>query len=418
MTLGYAAVFSGTCPPPATGAFTGCYYNNTTLSGNPVIVRTDPHVDFYWGNGSPDRSLPPLNFSARWQGNFTFSQGNYSFPVVASDGIRLYVDGNLVIDRWRDQPPSMYTGSQTLSQGNHLIVVEYYEHTGGATAQVSWQNGAPAPQTPVISLFTVAPSSSTPGQPVTLSFSVLGAATVSIDNGVGNVTNLSTATVSPGQTTTYRLTASNSVGTSTAAVTVTVAALDQPPSSPTLVSATASSATEVDLVWTASTDNVDVAGYQIFRNGSIISSVSGPTLKFADTTVNAKSTYVYTVEAFTAGGNCSPASNGIQVTTPANPFTAPQKPSCSVTKQDGNLSFTIFCNAPSGSNSTVDFKSDGNQTSFPYGIDGLGCIAYVNGGPVPFTVPLPNPLNLPSMSATFLCASPNGTPEQSTIVWP
>ena len=74
--------FGGTssvpCPAPATGAFTGCYYDNMALSGNPVFVRTDNQINFYWGNGSPDASLQPRNFSARWQGNFMFSQGNYT----------------------------------------------------------------------------------------------------------------------------------------------------------------------------------------------------------------------------------------------------------------------------------------------------------------------------------------------------
>src|ERR1039458_5301265 len=67
-----AASSSITCPAPATGAFTGCYYDNMTLSGDPVFVRTDSQINFDWGNHSPDASLQPLNFSARWQGNFIF----------------------------------------------------------------------------------------------------------------------------------------------------------------------------------------------------------------------------------------------------------------------------------------------------------------------------------------------------------
>jgi chitodextrinase len=309
----------GSCPAPATAAFTGCYYNNMTLSGNPVFVRTDPKIDFYWGNSSPDSSLPPFNFSIRWQGNFTFNQGNYLFTVITSDGMRLYVDGNVVIDRWRDQAPFVYQGSQTLSQGSHLVVVEYYEHTAGATAQVSWMNTSPGPQMPVISSFTASPVSTTPGRPVTLSWSVSGAAAVSIDNGVGNVTNFSATSVSPTQTTTYKLTASNSVGASTATVTVVVSSSPpnpQPPTTPTLVSATASSPSRVDLVWTASTDNLGVTGYQVLRNGSAVGVVAGTTLAYADTTVSASSTYVYAVKAFDTAGNYSAASNSLSVTTP------------------------------------------------------------------------------------------------------
>ena len=113
-----------TCPAPATAAFTGCYYSNTTLSGSPVLVRTDAAINFYWGNNSPHPSLPRLNFSVRWQGYFTLSQGNYTFTALTSDGMRLYVDGNLIIDRWRDQAPFIYKASRTLNQGSHLITVE------------------------------------------------------------------------------------------------------------------------------------------------------------------------------------------------------------------------------------------------------------------------------------------------------
>jgi chitodextrinase len=313
-----------TCPAPATGAFTGCYYNNMTLSGDPVFVRTDSQLNFYWGNGSPDPSLQPRDFSARWQGNFTFSQGNYTFTAVTSDGMRLYVDGNLILNQWRDQSPNAYTAAQTLSQVSHLIFVEYYEHLGGATAQVFWQNASPVnSQAPVISSFTSTPATTAPGNPVTLAWNVSGATSISIDNGVGNVTNLSSITVFPSQTTAYTLTASNSSAPSTAMTTVTVSsgADTQPPTVPTLLSATAASATEVDLAWTAATDNVGVAGYQITRNGSVIGSLPATLLRWSDTTVSAGATYLYTVKAFDSAGNYSAPSNGIQVTTPAG--TAP-----------------------------------------------------------------------------------------------
>ena len=127
------------CASPATNAFTGCFYNNTTLSGNPSLMRTDKVVDFNWGTDSPAPSVTPLNFSARWQGYFTFQQGEYTFKTIASDGLRLYVDGELILDRWRDQPGYMYNIRRTISQGSHLITVEYYERTGLPIVSVLWQ---------------------------------------------------------------------------------------------------------------------------------------------------------------------------------------------------------------------------------------------------------------------------------------
>ena len=322
VTIPTTPALPGACPGPATNAFTGCYYNNMTLSGDPVFVRTDSQINFDWGSQSPDRSLQPLNFSARWQGNFTFNQGNYKFSVITSDGMRIYIDGNVILDAWRDQPPNFYTANQTMSQGNHLIVVEYYERQGGAAAQISWQNTSPVNTlAPVISSFTSTPASVAPGSPVTLAWSVSGATSVSIDHGVGDVTNRSSIAVSPAQTTTYTLTASNNSGSSTAvaAVTVTAGSDVQPPTVPTLVSATATTATEADLAWTASSDNVGVAGYQIIRNGAVVKSVPATALAWADTTVSASATYVYSVKAYDGAGNYSNASNSMQVTIPAAP---------------------------------------------------------------------------------------------------
>jgi hypothetical protein len=130
---------SGSCPAPATGAFTGCYYNNLTMSGTPSLVRVDNHINFDWGTGSPASSVPPGNFSARWKGNFQLPAGNYSFVTTGSDGVRLYVDGNLVLDRWRDQAATTYTSVQSLSGGTHLITVEYYESTGWPSVHLTWQ---------------------------------------------------------------------------------------------------------------------------------------------------------------------------------------------------------------------------------------------------------------------------------------
>lgn len=319
-----SAPVSNSCPGAAANAFTGCYYNNTTLTGNPALVRTDNAINFDWQNGTPDTSISPFNFSVRWQGSFSFNQGTYTFTALTSDGMRIYIDGNIVLDRWRDQPPYIYTIQQTLGQGSHLVVVEHYERTGGATAHLTWQNNSTSgPQTPTISSFTAAPSTITAGQAATLSWSVAGASNITIDNGIGDVSNTISKSISPSQTTTYKLVATNSAGTVTASVTVTVNATQDtlPPTTPNIVSAVAKTSNEVDITWSPSVDNVGVAGYQVIRNGTVLTSVAGTVTSFADMNVSANASYTYAIKAYDAVGNQSNASNVVQVTTPAGSVT-------------------------------------------------------------------------------------------------
>jgi hypothetical protein len=215
---------------------------------------------------------------------------------------------------------------------------------------------------PIISAFTATPTTTTPGFPVTLAWTVMGATSIRIDNGVGDVTNRSSISVFPAQTTTYTLTAWNSSGSNTAIVTVTVSSGGggtQPPTTPTLTSATAASGTEVDLAWTASTDNVGVTGYQIVRNGSPIASIASSMLTYADTTVSPATTYTYTVNAYDAAGNHSAPSNSLQVTTPS-------APAVSVTWY-GACWYNGTVNGVTGNYQAIDFQL---KTSTPVPLEG------------------------------------------------
>lgn len=126
------------CPSPGSNTFVGCYFDNINLSGSPAFVRTDSQINFNWGATSPDKSLAPASFSVRWQGYFTFSAGTYTFNATTSDGMRVYVDGKILIDQWHDQGTTIFTATDALSQGTHLVVVEYYEHTNKSIVAVSW----------------------------------------------------------------------------------------------------------------------------------------------------------------------------------------------------------------------------------------------------------------------------------------
>jgi purple acid phosphatase-like protein/calcineurin-like phosphoesterase family protein len=92
-----------------------------------------------------------------------------------------------------------------------------------------------------------------------------------------------------------------------------------PPTAPGTLTATATGPTSVQLNWAASSDNVGVTGYQIFRDasGTPLATVAGTVTGYVDNSVAASTTHSYTVKAKDAAGNLSTASNTATVTTPA-----------------------------------------------------------------------------------------------------
>ena len=89
------------------------------------------------------------------------------------------------------------------------------------------------------------------------------------------------------------------------------------PSKPGNLTAVAASATQVNLQWTASTDNVGVTGYAITRNGDTLTTTSGTGTTFTDPTAAPNTLYTYSVRATDAAGNLSLPSDPATVTTPS-----------------------------------------------------------------------------------------------------
>jgi hypothetical protein len=114
------------------------YWNNTFLSGSSVLQRSEAAIDYDWGNGSPDSSVNPDRFSARWSRYIDVPPGLYRFTATSDDGIRVRVDSDLIIDQWYDHPARTFTADKNLTAGHHLVVVEFYENGGNAVAKASW----------------------------------------------------------------------------------------------------------------------------------------------------------------------------------------------------------------------------------------------------------------------------------------
>ncbi len=122
------------------------YYNNTSLSGAPVLQRIDDQINFDWGAGAPGAGVPADNFSARWTKTVNFSQsGKWVFRVGADDGVRMWIDVTPIVNEWHGNPGGyrLYEVSvDGLTAGNHELKVEYYESTGNAKVTVGWSYGS------------------------------------------------------------------------------------------------------------------------------------------------------------------------------------------------------------------------------------------------------------------------------------
>jgi single-stranded DNA-binding protein len=66
-----------------------------------------------------------------------FTAGSYTFSATADDGVRVYLDGSLVIDQWKDQSATTYTVARSVTAGNHELKVEYYQNGGDAVARLA-----------------------------------------------------------------------------------------------------------------------------------------------------------------------------------------------------------------------------------------------------------------------------------------
>jgi RHS repeat-associated protein len=152
------ATSTGTATPAGGSGLKGEYFDNSDLT-NFKWLRTDPTVNFNWGSGSPGSGVESDTFSVRWTGFVEpqFSE-TYTFYVNKDDGARLWINSQLVVDRW-NCGCGEYSGTITLSGGTQYpIQLEFYENTGNAYVTLSWSSASQAKQ--------VVPSSQLfPGEP-------------------------------------------------------------------------------------------------------------------------------------------------------------------------------------------------------------------------------------------------------------
>jgi hypothetical protein len=119
------------------------YYNDITFT-NVALERVDANVNFTWQLESPDAAVNADVFSVRWKGLIEPQHSEtYTFYTSSDDGVRLWVDGQLIVDNWADQAETEFSGTITLAAGKkYPIVMEYYDNASNAAAKLLWSSAS------------------------------------------------------------------------------------------------------------------------------------------------------------------------------------------------------------------------------------------------------------------------------------
>jgi hypothetical protein len=329
---------------------------------------------------TPTDSTPPTVSITSPANNATVS-GSVTVNANASDNVgvskvEFYVDGTLKNTDTSAPYASTAIDTTTLSNALHTLSAKAYDalnNSATTSIGVTVQNGDTTPPSAPTNLHTnsvlfnqvvIAWTASTDNVGVSKYFIVRNGTTIGQEN-APNVPFADT-TVTAATTYSYQVIAQDAAGNNSAASTALVVTTPTPtdttpPSAPSNLVGTAASTSQINLTWTASTDNVGVTGYQIFRNNTMITTVPGSNNSFGDTGLTVNTSYSYFVKAVDAANNVSAASNTVNVSTSPNPTPTPTPSSApkvvnltmspSTVTTTANQTFTVSLNMNAGTDS-------------------------------------------------------------------
>jgi uncharacterized repeat protein (TIGR01451 family) len=375
------------------------YFRSTKLTRS-VLTRLDRSVNFDWEAGTPDAAFRTEPFSVRWTGTFhpQFSEA-YKFYTIADDGVRLWINGNLVIDDWTQHAAKTDASKPIVLQAgqNYDIKLEYFENTiAPASIKLLWSSASTHLQAVPASAFSTSTSAFAIPQNVSATPTSSSTATVTwddvpsetgfvvLESSDGGTTYSQVGTTGAGVTTfdatglsaatTYffEVEAQTPAGTSTpqthAIATTFLAA-------PTGVTTTANSASQITVSWnpvTSATDYlIDQSTTADGSSGWYSLGTTGGGTSLAHSGLTSATTYYYRVTAENAAGNSVPSSTTAGTTLTVAPInliaTAASDTQVNLTWNDvtGETGFVIESSPDGTSNWTKVASVGASTTSLP-----------------------------------------------------
>ncbi|HEY0712762.1 MAG TPA: PA14 domain-containing protein [Polyangia bacterium] len=145
---GSAECFGGVC-----GGLLGTYFATDALTGRSV-TRVDRNIDFTF-DSAPIATIPGDMFSIRWTGKVVApSTGVYNFSTLGDDGVRLWINDQLVINDWRIHSPEEWGGQTSMTAGTPVsFKLEYFDSTGSGVVRLFWAGPGVAKQIVPVTAF-------------------------------------------------------------------------------------------------------------------------------------------------------------------------------------------------------------------------------------------------------------------------
>jgi uncharacterized repeat protein (TIGR03806 family) len=126
---------------------TSVAFTNASFATLPTLVRVDSTINFNWTTTPPSAYIGLTNFVVRWTGAVQPEYNEtYTFTTDTANGVRLYVNGRLLINQWDNQAATTWSNSITLAaQQLYNVEMDFFNQTGGAVAQLSWSSPSTPP---------------------------------------------------------------------------------------------------------------------------------------------------------------------------------------------------------------------------------------------------------------------------------
>lgn len=351
----------------------GLYYEHSTGAWTDITaIPFTTAVPEFTGKVSNFTLAPRTQddfFNFRYYGYLYINTGGtYRFTLDSNDGSELYIDGTRRIQRRYTITDGSCTTTNstsfTLSAGYHTIEVRYYDYTGSECLSVKYRGPDTGPGTtpPTVAIpdsklksyNTITPPTAPQAAsnltatadgytqinlgwqyggslPITFEIyrSTAETGPFTLVASIVSTSSFSDKNLIPGTTYYYKLRSvnSNAASSYTAVASATTQLDTEAPTQPLNLTIASSTFTTTSLVWSASTDNIKVTGYEIWANNVLIGTTAIPGFMATDLLPN--TTYTYYVVAVDANNNKSVASNTVSRTT--------SNPDVYYSKSSGNL---------------------------------------------------------------------------------